>query len=147
MSDGNHDLLKGEGLFYEVIGPEPCCLYSDLDGAVARHHDNRELGEETLQAVKGFNPVYPRHPYVEEDQVGKLIGCPGNPAFSIRGGKDLESLILQRTFKGGPDALLVVYDKYGLCHYSPRKCFIPIPTPALPLKGREISSLSGRGLR
>jgi len=64
--DKQDDLFQGDGLFDEVEGPELGRLHGRLDRAVARHHDDLDLGVLALDELEHLEAVHAGQPDIEQ---------------------------------------------------------------------------------
>ena len=62
-------LFQGQGFFDEIIGAQLGRFHGGFNGAVTAHHDDQLIWGDLADLPQGFDPVNPRHPDVEQNQV------------------------------------------------------------------------------
>jgi hypothetical protein len=82
----------------EVLGAELEGAMADVALGVGRHHDHRHLGPvgDQAQAADELEAVDHRHHVVEQDQVGLVVGAPGERRHRIRHAFHLRAFQLQQ---------------------------------------------------
>jgi len=109
--DHQHHLFKREGFLNEVERTQFGRLHRRFNGTVTRHHDDLQLRMGGLDRLKGFDPVHPRQPDVQQHQMRLLLF--ENPQGFLRatGYHHFITFIREDTPKRLADAFFIVYNQ------------------------------------
>jgi hypothetical protein len=109
---GEEQLVDRERLLDEVEGAELRRPYGGLDGAVTRHHHDRQMRMRAAKDLQHLDAVASGHRDVEQHQIGAFtVGELMQRPLAVLGGHHLEALVGENTSEGTADAFLVVDDQ------------------------------------
>ena len=108
------DVLGGEGLLEEVVGPGAHGLHRRPHVAVPRDHDDRRRDAAAADLRERVEAVLSRHLDVEEDRV--VVRRLGDGVDARRDGRDLVPLLGEERPQGLADVDFVVADEDAARH-------------------------------
>ena len=116
MVDHQNHLLERERFLDEIEGPEFGRLHRGFDRAVARHHDNLEMGMRGLDRLENLDSIHAWKPDVQDNQIGRFLFQNPQSLLTACGRNNRVPFVGQDSPEGFADALFIVHNQNGLVH-------------------------------